>query len=176
MSKTATRKSGNGLFPILVFTGLCSVFAPPTMLIIGVGMLPTLVAALARPGGVRGSIAAMLALNLAGVIPVVGMLWRWGHTLENAISLLTDVFMWLLMFGGAGVAAFLLWGVPILVHAAYEVQAQTMIKRLEKRRIKLIEEWGGQIIEDAKYGAGRKRPSGDDEEAGEEPDLVAEEI
>jgi len=92
----------------------------------------------------------MVALNLAGVIPVMGFLWQRGASIDNALMLLSDVYMWLMMYGGAGIAGFLLWGVPAVVQSFYDVQARQYIKRLEKRRSKMIEEWGGQIIEDAK--------------------------
>lgn len=142
-------------FPLLIFIGVCSVVAPPTMIILTVGMIPSVVATFINPSRVKGSIASMTALNLAGVLPVVGFLWQRGHTIDQALNLLTDIFMWLLMFGGAGIATFLLWGVPLVVQAFYEVQAGQLIKRLERRRTKLIEEWGGQIIDDSKIQANR---------------------
>lgn len=142
-------------FPLLIFIGVCSVVAPPTMIILAIGMIPSVIATFVNPARVRGSIAAMIALNLAGVIPVIGFLWQRGHSIDQALNLLSDVFMWLIMFGGAGIATFLIWGVPIVVQAFYEVQASQLIKRLERRRTKLIEEWGGQIIEDAKMQMNR---------------------
>ncbi len=156
-AKAKTRGNANTkpLFPMMIFIGVCSVVAPPTMLVLGCGMVPSVVATFLNTSKVKGSIAAMFAFNLAGVIPVLGYLWQRGHTFDQAARLLTDVYMWLLMFGSAGIAAFLLWGVPIVVQAGYEVQARQVIKRLERRRSKLIEEWGGQIIEDAKIQPAR---------------------
>ncbi|MEP3247209.1 MAG: hypothetical protein ABJN40_10250 [Sneathiella sp.] len=155
-AKAKKNKGGKpSLFPMMVFIGVCSVVAPPTMLVIACGMIPSVVATFLNTSKVKGSIAAMFAFNLAGVLPVLGYLWERGHTIDQAIRLLTDVFMWLLMFGSAGIAAFLLWGVPIVVQAFYEVQARQVVKRLERRRTKLIEEWGGQIIEDAKIQPSR---------------------
>ncbi|MFT6556878.1 hypothetical protein [Sneathiella sp.] len=147
-SKGAGRSAS--LFPLMVFIGVCSVVAPPTMLVLACGMIPSVIAIFLNTSKVRGSIAAMFACNLAGVLPVVGFLWDRGHTLNQAVRLLSDPYMWLLMFGSAGVAGFLLWGVPIFVQGVYEVQAAQVVKRLQRRRAKLIEEWGGQIIEDAK--------------------------
>lgn len=155
--KTKPRSSSKATFPLMIFIGVCSVVAPPTMVVLMCGMIPSIVATFLNPSRVKGSIAAMTALNLAGVIPVVGFLWQRGHTIDQALRLLSDVFMWLVMFGGAGIAAFLLWGLPIVVQAFYEVQARQVIKRLERRRAKLIEEWGGQIIEDAKLQSNRGR-------------------
>jgi len=135
---------------MLLLVALGSVFAPPTVIILGIGLVPTFVARFANPNRIKGTVAAMTALNLAGVIPVLGMLYQKGHTIERAFTLLGDVYIWLLLYGGAGLAAFLLWGVPIVVQGGYEIQARQYVKRLEKRRSRLIEEWGGQIIEDSK--------------------------
>jgi len=151
-----------GYVPLLVFIALGSVFAPPTIIVLAVGMIPSIIARFANPARVPGTIASMIALNLAGVIPALGFLWERGHTIDQALDLLSDPYMWLMMYGGAGVAAFLLWGVPTVVLAFYEVQAKQHIKRLEKRRSKMIEEWGAQIIEDSKIqpsaGKNKKTP------------------
>ncbi|MBL4667285.1 MAG: hypothetical protein JKY04_07905 [Sneathiella sp.] len=153
--------ASKGYVPLLIFIALGSVFAPPSIIILSVGMIPSIIARFANPERVRGTIASMVALNLAGVIPVLGFLWERGHTIDQALILLSDVYMLLMMYGGAGVAGFLLWGVPTIVQSFYEVQARQYIKRLEKRRSKMIEEWGGQIIEDVKIqpsAAKNKKP------------------
>lgn len=151
MAMTAEeKKRSSNVVTMLLLVALGSVFVPPTVIILGVGLVPTFVARFVNPNRIKGTVAAMTAFNLAGVVPVLGMLYQKGHTIEQAFSLLSDVYVWLLLYGGAGLAAFLLWGVPIAVQAGYEVQARTSVKRLEKRRSSLIEEWGGQIIEDSK--------------------------
>ncbi len=162
MSADQAKQATKGMLPLLIFLGVGAVVVPPTIIVLTVGMIPSIVATFVNPGRVKGSIAAMTALNLAGVVPVIGFLWERGHTIDQAMRLLTDVFMWLLMFGGAGIAAFLLWGVPIVVQGVYEVQARHMIGKLEKRRMKMIEEWGGRIVEDSKTGvpgSGKKKES-----------------
>ena len=150
VDQTQIKKRSGGIVKLMIFVGLGSVFAPPTIIILGVGLIPTFVSRFANPNRVRGTVAAMAALNLAGVIPVLGLLYDGGHTIEHAFMLLSDVYMWLLMYGGAGLAGFLLWGVPIVVQGGYEIQARQYVKRLDKRRSRMIEEWGGQIVEDAK--------------------------
>jgi hypothetical protein len=150
-----TSKSGKGLLPVLIFIGVGSVVIPPTIIVLACGMIPSIIATFVNPPRIKGSVAAMTAFNLAGVIPVIGFLWERGHTIDQAMRLLLDVYMWLMMYGGAGVAAFMLWGVPMVVQAFYEVQARHMIGKMQKRRDKMIQEWGGQIIEDAKTQSSR---------------------
>tara|TARA_R100000005_G_scaffold95313_1_gene76327 strand:+ start:1957 stop:2451 length:495 start_codon:yes stop_codon:yes gene_type:complete len=155
--KMAENRVGQGiaLFWVMVFSGLGIVFIPPTMMILFAGLIPSLVAILLNTGRI-GSIATMLAFNLAGIIPVIGILWDRGQTFNEAFRMLTDVYMWLAMFGGAGLAVFLSWAVPIVVFSASELQAKAMIAKLQKRRMKLVEEWGGQFVADMKDSSGNR--------------------
>lgn len=144
------------LFWVLILSGLGIVFIPPTMLVLIAGMIPSFVALLLNTDR-SGSLAAMIAFNLAGVIPVIGILWERGQTFHQAFKILSDVYMWLAMLGGAGIAVFLAWAVPIVVFAAYELQARTNLTKLEKQRTKLIEEWGGQLVSDMKEASNNRR-------------------
>lgn len=147
-AKTESKVGQNiAIFWLLIFSGLGIVFIPPTMIVIFAGMIPSLVAILLNTER-TGGIATMISFNLAGVIPVVGILWERGQTFSEALKILSDVYMWLAMFGGAGLAVFLTWAVPVVVFSAYELQAKANIAKLQKRRAKLIEEWGGQFVAD----------------------------
>lgn len=141
--------TGVALFWAMVFTGLGIVFIPPTMLIVFAGLIPSLVALLLNTGRI-GSVATMLAFNLAGIMPVVAILWERGQTFSEAFRLLGDVYMWLAMFGGAGIGVFLAWALPIVLFSFYEMRVKAAIARLQKRRMKLVEEWGGQFVADIK--------------------------
>ena len=160
-NKPAKESGGNvgqniALFWVLVLSGLGIVFVPPTMLVLIAGMIPSFVAMLLNTER-SGSLAAMIAFNLAGVIPVVGVLWERGQTFHQAFKILSDVYMWLAMLGGAGVAVFLAWSVPVVVFAAYELQARASLNKLQKQRAKLVEEWGGQFVSDMKELSNSKR-------------------
>ncbi len=168
MAKEAenAKKSANGtesnvgqniaLFWVLILSGLGIVFVPPTMLILIAGMIPSFVALLLNTDR-SGSLAAMLAFNLAGVITVIGILRERRQTYQEAIKILADVYMWLAMLSGAGVAVFLAWAVPVVVFSTYELQARASLARLQKQRTKLIEEWGGQFVSDMKETSQRPR-------------------
>ncbi|TNE41342.1 MAG: hypothetical protein EP348_01065 [Alphaproteobacteria bacterium] len=143
----AGSRIGATAIPVMIFIAVGLVFYPPSMLVLLAGMIPSIVALVLQTN--RGSsLASMIAFNLAGVIPVVGLLWERGQNFQNAFAILSDVYMWLTMFGGAGLAMFLDWAVPICVYALYDLQAKAVISRLKGQRQKLIEEWGGQFAAD----------------------------
>lgn len=133
------------VFWISIFVALGAVFFPPTMLVLLSGMIPSIVAALLNTRRGNSNLPAMIALNLAGVIPVLGILWQRGGSFDQAFYLLADAYMWLAMFGGAGIAMFLTWSVPVCVYAIYDVQAKSSVRKLLKQRQKLVEEWGNQV-------------------------------
>jgi hypothetical protein len=135
------------VFWISIFVALGTVFFPPTMLVLLSGMIPSIVAALLNTRRGNGNLPAMIALNLSGVIPVLGILWQRGGTFHEAFILLVDVYMWLAMFGGAGIAMFLTWSVPVCMYAIYDVQAKSSVRKLLKQQRKLVEEWGAQVGE-----------------------------
>lgn len=139
---------GKPAFWIMIFIAFGLVLMPPTMLILLSGMIPSIVAVLLNGNGAGGNLAALMAFNLAGVIPVIGILWERGQTFAHAFALLSDVYIWLSMFGGAGIAVFLTWAVPVCVFSLYELQAKSTVGKLYRQRQKLIEEWGGQFAAD----------------------------
>ncbi|USG62718.1 hypothetical protein NBZ79_06975 [Sneathiella marina] len=147
--KTQSGTHRKPVFWISIFVALGAVFFPPTMMVLLSGMIPSIVAALLNTKRGSGSLPAMIALNLAGVIPVLGILWQRGGNFHQAFLLLADVYMWLAMFGGAGIAMFLTWSVPVCVYAIYDVQAKSSIRKLLKQRRKLVDEWGNQVAGNA---------------------------
>lgn len=150
--KKSVQKAGHKkpVFWVLVFIGCGTALFPPTLLVLLSGMIPSIVAALLNTSRIGGNLASMIALNLSGVIPVLGILWQRGHNFDEAFLILSDPYMWLAMFGGAAIATFLSWGVPIFVFAVYEVKAKAAARKLMRQRGKLLEEWGDQLAEDAK--------------------------
>ena len=135
-------------------------FLPAAFILVCIGMAPTVIAALFD--GHRGARAlpCMAAFNLAGVMAVLAMLTDRGRSISVAMDLSLDSFVWGLMYGGAGVAVFLLWCCPLLVQSWNDTVARRDQKKMEHIREKLIAEWGKQIIKDASQTGPMENPSG----------------
>jgi hypothetical protein len=121
------------------------VLAFPTVMVIAVGMAPTLVAFFIERRAGGGATHCMATMNLAGVAPVVAMLWEQGNTMDAALLLLGDVFNWLLMFGAAALAMGLLWVMERAATVSLRSAARRRLRWLLSRQEKLISEWGKEM-------------------------------
>jgi hypothetical protein len=143
-ASTVKKKTTKGLVLAIVFTvGL--VMLLPTTLIVAVGLLPTAVAAFADSSRERLAGLTLGCMNLAGVLPPVLRLWQMGHDVKNAMAILTQPYMLLLMYGGAAVGFLLYINTPLMVSGILRRQAITRLKSIEKQYVELQEEWGPEV-------------------------------
>ncbi len=139
----------------LMFGLLILIFALPSFIIIGAGMIPTLLsrALPATPDQKRGALAVAM-LNFAGVLPVLAMLWSRGHNLSNAMQLLGEPLPWMLMLGAAAIAVMLQSVLPNAAISVMERAAQQRVQKLKVQQRELVSEWG-----DAVQGETAPKPS-----------------
>lgn len=125
---------------------LAMVFALPSFIIVGAGMIPTLVACLLRgdPEQKRDTIA-IATLNLAGVLPVLAMLWSRGHTVNDALQLLGELLPWILMLGSAAFAVILQSVLPNAATSVMERTAEQRVRKLRGQQEKMAAEWGAAV-------------------------------
>jgi len=146
---TVLRKSRRSLVAILIGILAVQVVSPATVILLVAGMLPSVVAYLVDTEPSRRSAHCVAVLNMAGVLPVLAVLWDRGATRAAAADILMDPFMWLLMYGAAGVAVLLLTLLPVLMENMASAAAEREIGKLEKRMADLIEEWGNDLMNEA---------------------------
>ncbi len=148
----AGKKPGGAGIWLTIIAGallMLMMFLPAAFILVCIGMAPTVVAILLDGNRGARALPCIAALNFAGVIPVLAMLADRGRSVSVAMQLLLDVFVWGLMYGGAGAAVFLLWCCPMVVRSWNDTVARRDQKKMEQIREKLIAEWGKQIIKDA---------------------------
>lgn len=117
----------------------------PTTMIIMIGLLPTAVATFVDNSRERLAGLTVGCMNVAGVLPPLLALWHDGHTVENALRILTQPYMLLLMYGGAGVGLLLYINTPLMVSGLLRKQAAFRLKAIERQRNDLREEWGPEV-------------------------------
>jgi hypothetical protein len=118
----------------------------PSLLIVCLGMLPTLGAALMERGPNRYAWLSVGGLNFAGVAPYLLDLWFKGHTMERALTSLADVFAWLVILGSAAFGWLLYLSMPPVVGAFLQVAAQRRIATLRANQRKLVDQWGPDVV------------------------------
>lgn len=81
---------------------LLMVISLPSVILIGFGMLPTLVAWLCDRSYGKYATFCIGGLNVSGVFPFIITLWSENHTVSAALGIFSDVFSFAIIYGAAG--------------------------------------------------------------------------
>lgn len=129
----------------MIFFGvfiLGMMFALPTMLVLTLGLLPTLVAFVVDMNPRKYAARSVGFLNFAGTLPFLISLWTGQHDLLSAMKILTDVYAWLVIYSAAAMGWLIYLGMPSVAGFLMQFHATQKIRHLEHARKKLINEWG----------------------------------
>ena len=144
--KAGGRRNPAGLLLWTLVGGLAAAsFALPTVLLLAVGMVPSLVAWIVDQHRDGYTPMAVGMLNLAGLLPSLLGLWTGGHDLGAAARIMSDSYTWLFAFGAAGVGWALALGLPKVIETAMTIRNETEINRLKARQASLVAEWGPEV-------------------------------
>lgn len=135
-SSAATRTI---FFVIIAVVGL---FTLPTILILGLGMLPTVGALLSDRRREKYATLCVGAMNFTGVLPFMIRLWTEEHSYEHAFGMIADPFTWLVMYGAAALGWAIYFVAPGIVGMFIGMRTEQRIQRLRRRQRDLVEEWG----------------------------------
>ena len=130
---------------ILVILVLCSVLFAATSIILIAGMLPSIVAGYLDQTKEKMRGITIGAMNLAGCTPFVMHLWMTETTVDNALNILTDPLVWMIMYGAAAIGYCIEWAVVGTVSVFMGERAQVRIKSIEKQQEQLRERWGEEV-------------------------------
>ncbi len=134
-----------GLLLITFTVAVAGVLAPPTFIILACGMPPALAAALIdnRPG--RHTSYCVMAANLAGIAPVLTALWLGGNSVALALMLISDVYVWLGMYGAAALGWLLIWLFSNVTEIMLALMASYRISKLHASQQEIVAEWGAGV-------------------------------
>lgn len=93
--------NGSALLLLFFFIGAL-LTALPTAIILGIGMLPTVVAYLVDRTPGRCTTMTVAGLNFTGVAPYLMKLWMTKSGIANAVAIVVDPFALVVMYGAAG--------------------------------------------------------------------------
>ncbi|MCF8479573.1 MAG: hypothetical protein K9H25_04015 [Rhodospirillum sp.] len=134
---------------LLIVLAVMALFIIPTVILLCVAMLPTFVAAITDRSISRMSWLCVGGLNFSGTVPFIADLWIRGGHMDAALSLVTDVFTIMLIYGAAGVGWLLYISVPQLLGAFMAMTATHRIATLKAQQEKLGDDWGPEVREGA---------------------------
>lgn len=146
VQKTGGRRIGKST-ALMIFCGLIAfiIAALPSVIVVVVGMIPTLVAYIIDLTPGRYAAKCVAGLNIAGVVPFLNRLWSSTNDLPAAIGVVTDVYAWLAFYAASGVGWLLFVSLPGIVASFKTYSAKRQANVLRSRLEELREEWGEEI-------------------------------
>ncbi len=145
MRRPASAGNIRGLLLITFTVVVSAVLAFPSFIILACGMPPALAAALIdnRPG--HHASFCVMAANLAGVAPVLTALWLGGNSVALAMLLMSDVYVWLGMYGAAAFGWTLIWLCTHIAEFMLELMARYRIRKHQASQQEIVAEWGAAV-------------------------------
>ena len=141
------KKAGGGLQLFLLGLAVIgmAVFAAPTCALMVFGMVPSIVAYVVDRG-TRPMLAFTIApLNLAGLMPYLLELWTGQDQMPTVVRLLSNVYVWLVIYLAAGAGWLVFMGMPRLVALVLERSLDVRKEKLKVLQAKLRADWGAQV-------------------------------
>jgi hypothetical protein len=140
-------KGGSAWTPLLLSVAfvLLMTVSLPSMVLLFIGMLPTLVAWIVDRNPQKYSTFCVGGMNFCGVFPYLLDLWGGTHSVSNAVGILTNVFTLLVMYGAAAFGWMMFMTVPPVVSGFLTVMQQRRVAQLRAQQKRLIEEWGDAV-------------------------------
>ena len=134
-----------GLLLIIIVVVITGVVAFPSFIILACGLPPALAAALIdnRPG--RHASYCVMAANLAGIAPVLAALWFGGNTVSLALMLMSDVYVWLGIYGAAASGWVMIWILAYVMELSLALIANYGIGKRRADQQGLVGEWGAGV-------------------------------
>lgn len=162
MSANAASSAATKTIMFVLVAGGAVMFLPSMMLLV-IGMTPTLAAMLTDRRREKYATLCVGCMNFTGVLPFLVELWTQDHTYEHAFRVISSPFTWLVMFGAAAIGWAIYFVAPGIVGMAIAMRADQRVERLRRRQRDLVEEWGPGVAgsadrdgEEAGKGAGRR--------------------
>ena len=134
-----------GLMLIILVVVGAGVLEFPTFIILACGMLPALAAALVDNHPGRHASYCVISANLAGVAPVLAGLWMSGNTIAVAMSLMSDVYVWLGIYGAAASGWVMIWILAYVMELSLALIANYGIGKRRADQQGLVGEWGAGV-------------------------------
>lgn len=143
---------------ILIAIPICLMIIP-TMIVLGVAMIPTGVAFLMerRKGYYAGLTVG--CMNLAGASPYLFDLWTKGHNVQAATGIITNVFAWMMFYGAAMFGWAIYTTTPSLVSTFMTMTSGRRITALRAQQRDLVQKWGPDVESVYEPEGGKAQPT-----------------
>lgn len=114
----------------------------PSAVVVGVGMIPTLVARVVDTSPGKRLSITVGGFNLIGCLYFLHRIWAAGQGMEDIQPTLGDSVGWLCALVGAGIGWLVFGGMSAIVGKIAQAQTALRLRNITKEQERLVEEWG----------------------------------
>ena len=145
--KDKEKKKGGFLKTLLliVISIVLIVLIKSTFVFVICGLIPSFVAYYVDATQNRRTFHTVFACNLSGVLPFVSDLVLSGNQTDNMQIMLSDVYVWFIMYASAAFGWGLVWAGPHAAELFLKAFNTGQITRMQGMQQRLMEEWGEDI-------------------------------
>lgn len=142
---SAPRSRGVRGYVVLALMLPVAIVLFPSFVVLGVAMVPSVVAWLVDPGNRRHLVATVGSLNFAGSLFFLVRLWTDEHDIAHALGVLHDAMGWLVAYGAAAIGYGVYYFMPTVTEGIVRLRAEAQLARLEREMRALSDEWGEEV-------------------------------
>ena len=128
------------------------ILSPSSLMILSLGMLPTFVSFFCDRTEHKYAVYCVGGLNFCGTLPFLLKLTS-DHSFSAAMNIMGNVFSLAIIFGAAGLGWLLFLSVPPVISTFLIIMSDTRVKSLKSVQQRIIDEWGGSVMEDNELGS-----------------------
>lgn len=146
MTKKKTKKVSGWKFQIfLIMAIITSVMFSSVAVIMAVGMIPTLVAAIVDRSEGRLKAMTVGAMNFAGCVPFMIEVFKKGNNMQTAIVYILQPRTIVVMYFAAGMGYLIDWAMSGIVSSIMVQRTKSRLKDIQKQQKELTERWGMEV-------------------------------
>ncbi|MCP5367960.1 MAG: hypothetical protein H6907_03580 [Hyphomicrobiales bacterium] len=127
---------------LLIIVVVFGAIWPAVITLVGVGMLPTIVAFLVDRTRQKHAAFCVGGMNFCGVFPYVLDLWDMGAGMHDVMEILANVFTLFTICAAAAVGWVMYTVIPPVVTTVTGILNQRRIAALRRRQKQIVAEWG----------------------------------
>jgi hypothetical protein len=132
----------------LLIAAMFMVISLPSMILILFGMVPTIFAWIIDKSEKKHAMFSVMGMNLSGLFPYLMDIWFKDHSTKAAISILSNLFDLVVIYGASIFGWVLFISLPPIIIIFLMAISDRRIALLKSIQKKITEEWGEEIIND----------------------------
>lgn len=128
-----------------IMTLILAIMFVPSAIMLGIGMLPTIIAA--TIDRTKAGIKALTvgAMNLAGCTPFLIKLWTEGNKVDVSLSIIAQPQTIVVIYGAAAAGYLIDWAMTGLVAGIMVKQGESRQKEIARLQADMVRRWGPEV-------------------------------